>query len=118
MLSGETDRAPGDYGFDPLNYKKQKVNLLSAPAEIASPAQHTRETTRRRVAPHHTAPSRAPHLSINPCPLTLTATPSPNPHQDYSTVEVTHCRAAMLAFSGLVTQSAMFETGFPYVPHA
>jgi len=60
MLSGETDRAPGDYGFDPLNYKKQK---------------------------------------------------------DYSTVEVTHCRAAMLAFSGLVTQSAMFETGFPYVPH-
>merc|ERR1711935_395100 len=61
MLSGETDRAPGDYGFDPLNYKKQK---------------------------------------------------------DYSTVEVTHCRAAMLAFSGLVTQSAMFETGFPYAPHA
>tara|TARA_B100000767_G_scaffold216272_1_gene203836 strand:- start:264 stop:404 length:141 start_codon:yes stop_codon:yes gene_type:complete len=45
MLSGETDRAPGDYGFDPLNYKKQKVNLLTAPAEIASPAQHTRETT-------------------------------------------------------------------------
>merc|ERR1719311_2015309 len=22
MLSGESDRAPGDYGFDPLNYKK------------------------------------------------------------------------------------------------
>jgi len=61
MLSGETDRAPGDYGFDPLNYKKQK---------------------------------------------------------DYSTVEVTHCRAAMLAFSGLITQSAMFETGFPYVKTA
>ena len=31
--------------------------------------------------------------------------------------EIVHCRAAMLAFSGLVTQSALFETGFPYVPH-
>jgi len=60
MLSGETDRKPGDYGFDPLNYKSQK---------------------------------------------------------DYSEVEITHCRAAMLAFSGMITQSALFETGFPYVPH-
>jgi len=60
MLSGETDRVPGDYGFDPLNYKKQK---------------------------------------------------------DYSEVEITHCRAAMLAFGGVITQSALFETGFPYVPH-
>jgi len=60
MLSGETDRQPGDYGFDPLNYKGQK---------------------------------------------------------DYSEVEITHCRAAMLAFSGMITQSALFETGFPYVPH-
>jgi hypothetical protein len=59
MLSGESDRAPGDYGFDPLNYKKQK---------------------------------------------------------DYSEVELTHCRAAMLAFGGVITQSALFETGFPYVP--
>lgn len=58
MLSGQTDRAPGDYGFDPLNYKKKK---------------------------------------------------------DYSTVEITHCRAAMLAFSGIVTQSALFNIGFPYI---
>ena len=43
--------------------------------------------------------------------------PNPNPTQDYSEVELTHCRAAMLAFSGMVTQSALFETGFPYVPH-
>ncbi|KAJ8608257.1 hypothetical protein CTAYLR_007278 [Chrysophaeum taylorii] len=28
--------------------------------------------------------------------------------------EVTHCRLAMLAFSGLVTQSALYEKGFPY----
>jgi hypothetical protein len=58
MLSGETDRKPGDFGFDPLNYAKQK---------------------------------------------------------DYSEVEITHCRAAMLAFGGIITQSALFETGFPYV---
>merc|ERR1719327_632580 len=56
MLSGETDRAPGDFNFDPLNFKSKK---------------------------------------------------------DYSTVEITHCRAAMLAFGGIVTQSALFECGFP-----
>uniref|UniRef100_A0A0G4FT14 Plastid light harvesting protein n=1 Tax=Chromera velia CCMP2878 TaxID=1169474 RepID=A0A0G4FT14_9ALVE len=28
--------------------------------------------------------------------------------------EITHGRAAMLAFSGIVTQSALFNTGFPY----
>mmetsp|Transcript_19075 Transcript_19075/g.38866 ORF Transcript_19075/g.38866 Transcript_19075/m.38866 type:complete len:220 (-) Transcript_19075:235-894(-) len=58
MLSGETDRKPGDLGFDPLNFAKQK---------------------------------------------------------DYSEVEITHCRAAMLAFGGVVTQSALFDLSFPYV---
>ncbi len=28
--------------------------------------------------------------------------------------EISHCRAAMLAFSGVVTQSVLFEKGFPY----
>ena len=28
--------------------------------------------------------------------------------------EITHCRAAMLAFSGVVTQSVLFDKGFPY----
>jgi hypothetical protein len=28
--------------------------------------------------------------------------------------EINHCRAAMLAFSGVVTQSVLFEKGFPY----
>ena len=41
MLSGETDRAPGDYGFDPLNYKKQKVTLTLT-------LTLTRSTTRSR----------------------------------------------------------------------
>ena len=39
---------------------------------------------------------------------------APRPEQkDYSEVELTHCRAAMLAFGGVITQSALFETGFP-----
>ena len=42
MLSGETDRAPGDYGFDPLNYKKQKVLTLTLTLTL------TRSTTRSR----------------------------------------------------------------------
>ena len=41
--------------------------------------------------------------------------PLPPRRQDYSEVEITHCRAAMLAFGGIITQSALFETGFPYV---
>ncbi|EJK72728.1 hypothetical protein THAOC_05708 [Thalassiosira oceanica] len=28
--------------------------------------------------------------------------------------ELTHCRAAMLAFSGVVTQSVLYDKGFPY----
>merc|ERR1719454_1932175 len=60
MMSGESDRQPGDFGFDPLNFGKQD--------------------------------------------------------KDWATVEITHCRAAMLAFGGVVTQSALFETGFPYYP--
>ena len=28
--------------------------------------------------------------------------------------EIVHCRAAMLAFGGLVTVSAMYEKPFPY----
>mmetsp|Transcript_48053 Transcript_48053/g.102210 ORF Transcript_48053/g.102210 Transcript_48053/m.102210 type:complete len:204 (+) Transcript_48053:46-657(+) len=28
--------------------------------------------------------------------------------------EITHCRLAMLAFSGVVTQSVLFDKGFPY----
>jgi len=28
--------------------------------------------------------------------------------------EVTHCRAAMLAFAGVVTQSVLYDKGFPY----
>ena len=43
MLSGETDRAPGDYGFDPLNYKKQKVSLT-----LTLTLTLTRSTTRSR----------------------------------------------------------------------
>jgi len=32
----------------------------------------------------------------------------------YAAVETAHCRGAMLAFSGVVTASAMFEKPFPY----
>ena len=28
--------------------------------------------------------------------------------------EISHCRAAMLAFSGVVTQSVLYDKGFPY----
>jgi hypothetical protein len=61
MLSGESDRAPGDYGFDPFNYSK---DVEKAPK--------------------------------------------------YAEQELAHCRAAMLGFGGIVTQSAMFDVGFPY----
>ena len=60
MLSGQSDRAPGDYGFDPLGFSK------------------TEKAER------------------------------------YAAVEIAHCRGAMLAFSGVVTASAMFEKPFPY----
>ena len=33
---------------------------------------------------------------------------------DMKLKELTHCRAAMLAFSGVVTQSVLYDKGFPY----
>jgi len=62
MMSGETDRAPGDYGI-PWRF----------------------------------------------CKKGDTAT-----QEKYRVAEIQHCRAAMLAFSGVVTQSALKEIGFPY----
>mmetsp|Transcript_4420 Transcript_4420/g.11334 ORF Transcript_4420/g.11334 Transcript_4420/m.11334 type:complete len:84 (+) Transcript_4420:3-254(+) len=35
-------------------------------------------------------------------------------NRDMLEKEITHCRLAMLAFSGLCTQAALFEKGFPY----
>lgn len=60
MMSGETDRQPGDYGLgsyfkkDPVKFKK------------------------------------------------------------FQEQEIAHCRLAMMGFSGMVTQSVMFDCGFPY----
>ena len=60
MMDGSSDRAPGDFGFDPLK-------LL------------TKET-----------------------------------EAQYKLAELTHGRLAMLAFSAVVTQSALGHTTFPY----
>lgn len=62
MLSGETDREPGDYGIG-WQYCK--------PGDTAT-------------------------------------------QEKYKLAEITHCRAAMMGFSGLVTQAALTEGAFPY----
>jgi len=61
QIYGNSDRAPGDFGFDPLK-------LLTPQTEVK-----------------------------------------------YKTAELLHGRLAMLAFSGVVTQSALGHTTFPYV---
>jgi len=61
MMLGDTDRQPGDFGFDPLK-------LLTPENEVK-----------------------------------------------YKTAELTHGRAAMLAFSAVVTQSALGHSTFPYI---
>jgi len=66
MLSGETDREPGDYG---IGWKFCK------PGDTAT-------------------------------------------QERYREAEITHCRAAMLGFSGMVTASALTEGPFPYVDAA
>jgi len=63
MLSGETDREPGDFGLDGFNFLKGKSD---------------EEVMRMKF------------------------------------YEIVHCRAAMLAFSGCVTVSAMYGKPFPY----
>lgn len=62
MMSGETDREPGDYG---IGWKFCK------PGDTAT-------------------------------------------QEKYKLAEITHCRAAMLGFSGMVTGSALNDMGFPY----
>ena len=83
MLSGETDRAPGDYGFDPLNYKKQKVpltlTLTRATPGRAERTQHsTRDSTYTGCAPSHRVVARSPSV-YPPCPTNPTPTPRPRP---------------------------------------
>merc|ERR1719183_2210530 len=63
MLSGETDREPGDFGLDGFNFLKGKSD---------------QEVMRMKF------------------------------------YEIAHCRAAMLAFGGMITVSAMLEKPFPY----
>jgi len=60
MMSGETDREPGDFSLDPFNWAKGDKLRMRQEQELE------------------------------------------------------HGRLAMLAFSGVVTQSALFEVGFPY----
>ena len=74
MLSGETDRAPGDYGFDPLNYKKQKVTLTLTLTRALGPqgersVHSTRDSTYTGCAPSHRIVARSPSV-YPPCPLT------------------------------------------------
>jgi hypothetical protein len=40
---------------------------------------------------------------------------TPDTEEQYKTAELTHGRAAMLAFSGVVTQCALGHTTFPYI---
>lgn len=44
----------------------------------------------------------------------LKFTSDPVKKADYQLKEITHCRLAMLAFSGVVTQSVLTGKGFPY----
>uniref|UniRef100_A0A7S0PVT2 Uncharacterized protein n=1 Tax=Coccolithus braarudii TaxID=221442 RepID=A0A7S0PVT2_9EUKA len=60
MMSGETDREPGDYCLDPYNWA------------------------------------------------------AGNKRKRMQESEIVHCRLAMMAFSGMVTQSALKEIAFPY----
>jgi len=61
MMSGETDRRPGDFYLDPFN-------MCSTPEKLESMLEK----------------------------------------------EISHCRLAMFAFSGVVTQSALTGGAFPY----
>jgi len=64
MMSGQSDRKPGDFQLDPFGWAKG---------------------------------DKAEKMMLS---------------------EVIHCRTAMLAFSGVVTQSALKEIGFPYASPA
>jgi len=62
MMSGQTDRRPGDFSMDPFK-------MVDTPEKAKSMLEK----------------------------------------------EISHCRLAMMAFSGVVTQSALTGHGFPYL---
>ena len=107
MLSGESDRAPGDYGFAPRARaalrRPARLPRPAAPRPHLTPRHPPRLASRvRRRQPHQ------PHPAVN---LANTAVGKTGKYAEY---EVAHCRAAMLAFGGVVTQSALTGKGFPY----
>lgn len=56
------------------------------------------------------------HALIVSRSLSVLAAPGPSPflQADFELKEITHCRLAMLAFSGMVTQAVLYQGGFPY----
>ena len=107
MLSGESDRAPGDYGFDSSCAGRPSPPRPPPPSRRTPPSPHSAPSTPpasrvRRRQPHQ------PHPAVN---LANTAVGKTGKYAEY---EVAHCRAAMLAFVGVVTQSALTGKGFPY----
>ena len=46
-------------------------------------------------------------------PLNFCSTPEKT--ADYKLKEITHCRLAMFAFSGMVTQAVLTQSPFPYM---
>ena len=101
MMSGESDRKPGDYGIGWRFCAVRTLGLLE---------------TRPLSSPAHRCVLRSPRFlclfSIQDDDLATQA--------KYKEAEITHCRAAMLGFAGMVTQSAKLAmegqySGFPYV---
>merc|ERR1711924_95351 len=56
MMSGQTDRAPGDYNFDPLNFKKRRITRKSRSRTAVPPCWPSPASSRNQ--PSSTVASR------------------------------------------------------------
>lgn len=77
------------------------------------PTQHTKRpcsTCTRIVDPAAVCPILAGDFGLDPLLFTV----DPEKKADMQLKEITHCRLAMVAFSGVVTQAVLTGKGFPY----
>ena len=99
MVEGSNDRAPGDFGFDPLGRTRH-----SPASRSAAPHRSDKQEAATSLVPaQHPPLTCRSFCSLSSCVPVLT----PETEYQYKTSELLNGRLAMLAFAGVVTQSAL-----------
>jgi hypothetical protein len=117
-------RAPGDFAFDPLNFSKDSKAAQRYAYIHVYMYKHKRSNIHIYIHIHiyfhvyantHTHTSTHTPIHVRPYTNAHMHTPTHAHTHRYATNEIKNGRLAMLAFSGIITQAALFpDQAFPF----